>query len=239
MLKRYLRFLPLLIIAFIFALMYHYHIINYITFSSLQAHQQELLKYVHGHYFYAILLFSAVYVFAVAISLPWATILTLIGGFLFGNIVGTIVVVIAATLGATIIYLAVKLAFGVMVREKIASKAKFMEKKLAQNAFFYLLSLRFLPTVPFFLINLAAGVFNVKLNTFFFSTLFGIIPGTFVYVNIGASIGSTVGFSQSFNAASLVNPRLILAFTLLAIISLLPTFIKQYTKTKIGKGEKL
>ncbi|HLX54214.1 MAG TPA: VTT domain-containing protein, partial [Aquella sp.] len=159
---------------------------------------------------------------------------------LFGSILGTALVVISATIGATILMVAIKLALGEVVAQKIGARVKGMESNFKHNAFFYVLSMRFLPIVPFFLINLAAGIFNMKIIPFFIATLIGIIPGTFVYVNIGANLN--VVFNQpgdSFSLSSVITPNIIIAFSLLALLSLLPTVVKKvrnkHANTKINK----
>ena len=141
--------------------------------------------------------------------------------------------VTSATIGATLLVIAVKLAFGESVAAKIGSKVKFMETNFKTECFLLSLSLRFLPIMPFWLINLAAGIFNVKLRDFYFSYFFGNNSRTFVYVNIGASLTTIFAQNSSeFKLSSPISPQILLALTLLGIISFIPVIIKSLKKGK-------
>lgn len=231
--KRIVRFIPLIIIVIAIFIVLRLNILHYLNFSSLKLYHTQLALYVHQHFYLAILFFCLAYIFVVVTSIPGATIFSLLGGFLFGSIFGTVLVVVSATIGATLLVIAVKLAFGASVAAKIGSKVKFMEQNLKQNAFFYLLSLRLLPIVPFFLINLAAGIFDLKLRDFILATFIGIIPGAFVYVNIGSSL--TTIFAQNtnnFELSSLVSPQILIALTLLGVLTLISAIFKSIKKGK-------
>lgn len=232
MLKKLLRYLPLILIIVLFVIAYKYNINHYLNYATLKQYHIELSDWVNSHFVLAICLFMLAYILVVVASIPGATICTLVGGFLFGSILGTLFVVISATIGATLLFMAVKLALGDVVARKIGGKVKFMEQHFKDNAFFYLLSLRFLPVAPFFLINLAAGLFAIRLRDFFFATLLGIIPGSFIYVNIGASLNTIFAKpGDTFNFSSLVSPQILIAFALLGLISIIPVIIKQRKRT--------
>lgn len=231
--KNLKRFIPLSIIAIIIITAIKFNIMQYLNFASLQQHHTQLALYVQNHYFLSISIFCICYIVLVTASIPGASIFSLLAGFLFGSIIGTSLVVTSATIGATLLLIAVKLAFGESVAAKIGSKVKFMETNFKQNAFYYLLSLRFLPIMPFWLINLAAGIFNVKLRDFILATFLGIIPGTFVYVNIGSSLTSIFAQnSNEFKLSSLISPQILLALTLLGVISFIPVIAKSLKKGK-------
>jgi uncharacterized membrane protein YdjX (TVP38/TMEM64 family) len=231
--KNLKRFIPLIIIAVIIIAAIKFNIMHYLNFASLQQHHAQLALYVQNHYFLSISVFCICYIVLVTASIPGASIFSLLAGFLFGSIIGTSLVVTSATIGATLLVIAVKLAFGESVAAKIGSKVKFMETNFKQNAFYYLLSLRFLPILPFWLINLAAGIFNIKLRDFILATFLGIIPGTFVYVNIGSSLTSVFAQNSSeFKLSSLISPQILLALTLLGIISFIPVIVKSLKKGK-------
>jgi uncharacterized membrane protein YdjX (TVP38/TMEM64 family) len=207
---------------------------DYLNYVTLKKYHLQLVSYVDSHFTLTVIVFSLAYILIVVTSIPGATILTLVGGLFFGSILGTTIVVISATIGATLLMIAIKLAFGEFVARKIGAKVKFMENNFKHNAFFYLLSMRFLPLVPFFLLNLAAGLFNMEISQFFIATFIGIIPGSFVYVNIGANLNNV--FNQpgdNFHLASFITPNIIIAFSLLAILSLIPLIIKKARSTHV------
>ena len=222
------RFLPILLITILIAVVVKSGLLHYFNYLTLKNYHLQLVYYVKSHFILTFLAFCLCYILIVMTSIPGATFFTLLGGLLFGSILGTFAVVVSATIGATILMIAIKLALGEFVAKNIGAKVKFMEDNLKHNAFFYLLSLRLLPVVPFFLVNLAAGLFNINIATFIFSTLIGIIPGTFVYVNIGANLNNV--FNQpgnSFSISSFITPSILIAFSLLALLSLLPVLFKK------------
>jgi len=225
------RFIPLLIIGVAILLAVKFNVLHYLNYTSLKQYHTQLVLYVDQYIWRAILLFCLAYIAVTVISFPGATMFSLLAGFLFGSIIGTLLVVISATIGATLLVIAVRLAFGESVAAKIGSKIKFMEKNLKHNVFFYLLSLRLLPIVPFWLINLAAGVLDIKLRDFILTTFIGIIPGAFVYVNIGTSLTTIfANNTNDFKLNSLVSPQILIALTLLAILSVIPVVIKSLKK---------
>lgn len=231
--KKFTRAIPLIIIAGVIIFAIKLNILHYLSFAALQEYHQQLAHYVENNFAISIVVFCLFYIVVVATSIPGALFVSLLGGFLFGTLLGTLLVVSSATIGATLLVIAVQLAFGESVAAKIGSKVKFMETNLQQNAFFYLLSLRFLPVVPFWLVNLAAGIFNIKLRDFMLATFIGIIPGTFVYVNIGASLTSVFAQnSTKFKLSGLVSPQILIALTLLGVISFIPAIIKSLKKRK-------
>jgi uncharacterized membrane protein YdjX (TVP38/TMEM64 family) len=223
--------LLILIIATVI-IIYKLQLAKYLNFAAIKSHYLFLTMYVANHYFLAILIFMLVYSLIVATSIPAATILTVLGGLLFGRHIGTALVVISASMGAMVPYLVAKFLIGDYITSKILHKARFMEKNIKQNQFFYILSLRFLPIIPFWFINLAAGSLKVRSGVFFLATFVGIIPASFIYVNIGASLTAVIQTSNSLDIKSFLDIRIFIALFLLAILSFIPTLIKR-NKTKV------
>ena len=206
---------------------YKLQLTKYLTFTTIKTHYLLLSTYVANHYLLAILMFTLLYTLIVATSIPAAIILTLLGGLLFGRYVGTVLAVIAAAVGAMVPYFVAKFILGDYITSKILHRARFMEKKIKQNQFFYILSLRFLPIIPFWFINLAAGSLKVRTGVFFSATLLGIIPATFVYANIGASLTTIIQTSNNLDIKSFLDIRIFIALFLLAVLSFIPTLIKR------------
>src|ERR1700722_14750420 len=146
---------------------------KYFSFSFLQEYHQILRKEVANHFFLSLFIFSILYVVVALTSLPIAAFLTILGGFLFWPLMSLIVVVISATLGASLLFLIIKTTLGEMFQEKATPWIKKMEQGFQKNAFFYLLFLRFVPLFPFWAVTIASGFLGVSLRTFFFATLIG------------------------------------------------------------------
>ncbi len=137
--------------------------------------------------------YFAVYVAATALSVPGATIITLAGGAVFGLWWGLLLVSFASTLGATLAFLASRFLLRDMVQARFGQRLAEIERGIEKDGAFYLLSLRLIPVVPFFLINLLMGLTRMRAGTFYAVSQIGMLPGTLVYVNAGtqlAAIGS-------------------------------------------------
>jgi uncharacterized membrane protein YdjX (TVP38/TMEM64 family) len=178
-----------------------------------------------------VVVYMLAYVAVVALSLPGATIMTLAGGFLFGLLAGTLMTVIAATTGATLLFLIAKAGFGDALHARITGtgegRLKRIEAGLRENAFNYLLLLRLVPAFPFFLVNLAPAFLGVKLRTFLAATLLGIIPGTAVYTWIGANLGQVFARGETPDLGLIFDPVVLGPILGLAALAILPVIVKR------------
>ncbi len=199
---------------------------RYVTLASLKANRQALLAFHEAHGLLMVAGFMAVYIVQTALSLPGATILSLAAGAIFGTLFGTLYAVIAATLGATLAFLLARYLFRDLVTRRFGPKLATINRELEERGFNYLLFLRLVPLVPFFLINLAAGLTRLPVRTFFAGTLLGIIPGGFVYVNAGASLAGIDSL------AGIASPRVLGSFALLGIFALIPALYSRVRSSR-------
>ena len=158
--------------------------------------------------------------------------MTIAGGFLFGQTLGTVYVVFAATVGATILFIAAKTAFGDLLRARAGPFLQRMETGFRENALSYLLVLRLIPAFPFFIVNLVPAFLGVPVGIYIVATFIGIIPGTFVYALVGAGLGSIFDSGEDFTAASILTTEIIAALAGLAILALLPVAYKRWRKVQ-------
>lgn len=159
------RYLPIVVIALAAAAVYLSGFHRYLSLDALRDNYETLTSFVSEQFWTALGLFALVYIAAVALSLPGASLLTIIGGFLFGTATGVAVVVAAATIGATIIFIAARTAFGDVLKRQAGGVIERMEAGVKENAFSYLLLLRVIPLFPFFLVNVAPAFLKVPLPT--------------------------------------------------------------------------
>ena len=169
---------------------------QWLNLETLKLHRTELLDYTEQHYALMLLLCGLIYAAATALSIPGAVLLSLTVGFLFGRWVGALVIVLAATLGATLVFLAARYLFAETAQRRAGGLAKKMLEGFKENAFSYLLFLRLVPLFPFWLVNLAPAFTSIKLRTYVTATALGIIPGSFVFANLGQSLGRIENASQ-------------------------------------------
>ncbi len=228
--------LPLILLLGLFALFFIFRMDKYLSFSSLHAHQSFLIHWTKAHYFTSVIIFMSAYTLAVAVSVPGAIFLTLAGGFLFGVIWGTVFVIISATLGATILFFAVRTSFGNWLSKSAANWLERMRQGFQQNTFSYLLTLRLIPIFPFWAVNIVPALLGVNAITFITATFVGIIPGSIVYVLLGNSLSHVFASNQIPNLSIIFSPQVLLPLLALAGISLIPVGYKwlkrNRTKTK-------
>ena len=171
------------------------------------------------------------YIVITALSLPGAVVLSLALGFLFGRWMGTLLIVISATLGATLIFLLARYLIADWAKEKLQGKEQAVKlmNSFQEDAFNYLLFLRLVPLFPFWLINLVAAFTTVSSRTYIITTFIGIIPGSFVFANLGQSLGQIEKVEQ------LLSMPVLFAFFLLGLLALAPVLIKRYKTFKSPK----
>jgi uncharacterized membrane protein YdjX (TVP38/TMEM64 family) len=201
---------------------------RYLNLDTIKANRDALLAWTQAHYGLALTLAFVIYVTAAALSLPVALVMSLTVGFLFGRWVGTALVVVAATIGATLVFLAARYLFANAARRRLGALGARINAGFTEDAFSYLLFLRIVP-FPYFLVNLASAFTDIKVRTYVLATLIGMLPGTFVFVNLGQTLGRIESTRQLLSLETLA------AFTLLGTLALLPVLIKRW---KPGLGTK-
>ncbi|PCJ92528.1 MAG: pyridine nucleotide-disulfide oxidoreductase [Porticoccaceae bacterium] len=154
-----------------------------------------------------------IYVIAAGLSLPGAALLTIIGGMIFGLLTGFLLVSFASTLGATLAFLVSRFLLRDWVQSKFSGYLGAINQGMEKDGAFYLFTLRLIPVVPFWVINLVMGVTPMKVLTFYLVSQVGMLAGTAVYVNAGAELGAV----EEFSAAGILTPTLLLSFILLAM----------------------
>lgn len=200
---------------------------SYLSLDTLKTHREALTKWVEANRAIAALAYVAAYVVAVAFSMPGAVFLTLSGGFLFGAVFGTLLTVIGATVGATLIFLFAKTLFGANALDRFGAPAAKLAEGIRKDAASYLLVLRLVPLFPFFLVNLVPAFVGVPLVTYVLTTFFGIIPGTAVFSLAGAGLGSVLDQGGAITPGSILTPQIIGGLVGLAALSLAAIPIKK------------
>lgn len=224
------RLIPLVVLAAGLAAFFVFDLGQYVSLDALKENREFLQTFVAENTALAFTVYMAIYTVMVAFSLPGALIATLTGGFLFGTIFGGLATVVAATIGATIVFLIAKTALGDTLRAKAGPGIQKMEAGFQKNAFSYLMVLRLVPLFPFFLVNLAPAFLGVKLRTFIVATFFGIIPGTFVFASVGNGLGAIFDEGGEPNLGIIFQPEVLGPILALAALSLVPVIYKRFSK---------
>jgi uncharacterized membrane protein YdjX (TVP38/TMEM64 family) len=243
------RWAPLALLVLAIAATYATGLQHYLSLTSIAANYETIKTFVAEHFWLAILAYAGVYVVVVALSVPGATILSILGGFLFGWLVNTPVTVVAATIGATIIFAIVTTSLGIFIAERAGPFVQKLAAGFRDDAFNYLLFLRLVPAFPFFAVNAVAGLARIPLATFVIATFIGIIPGVLAFSWIGAGLGEVIegqfksyrhcvaaqgsaACSVDISPMSLASPQLLIGLFALAVIALVPIVLK---RLKTGK----
>lgn len=220
------RYVPVLLLLMGLAAFFALDLGRHFDFALLRDNRERLAVWVDSNPLLATAAYIALYVLVVAFSLPVASFLTVVGGFLFGPVTGTLWTVTGATLGAAMVFLAARSAFGAVLRARAGSMLARLETEFHRNAFHYLLFLRLVPVFPFWLVNIAPAFFGMALGPFLLATMIGILPGTFVFIYFGHGLDAALQRADGFSLEAVATPEILIALTLLALLSLAPVLIK-------------
>ena len=200
---------------------------SYLTIDALREHHGELLHYVGRHVVLAALLFMAAYVVSTVSLVPCGAILTITGGLLFGTLAGTALVVIGASVGATLLFLTARTVLGDALRARAAPALRRMEAGFRAHELSYLFVLRLVPIFPFVVVNLAPAFLGVRLSNFVLATVLGIIPASFVYASLGHGLGYAFAAGQSPDLEIIFRPEIIVPILGLAALALIPVVYRR------------
>ncbi len=204
--------LALLAGGLVLAAFFAFDLGHYLTLAEIKTRQAQMAALYAQSPWTVLLAFGALYVLVTALSLPGAVPLTLVGGALFGLGVGTLVVSFASTLGATLAMLSARYVLRDAVQARWGTQLEPLQRGVDREGAFYLFSLRLLPVVPFFLLNLAMGLTRMKVWTYFWVSQLGMLAGTLAFVNAGTQLG------RIDNLSGILSPALWASFALLAVL---------------------
>ena len=211
------------VIALAIGAYFYFDLGRFLSLEALKDNRDHLLVFTEANYAVAAALFVLCYVVVTGLSLPGAVILTLAGGFLFGSVFGTLLVNLGATSGATLAFLAARYLLRDWVEQKFGRWLEPLQQGFARNAFSYLVTLRLIPLIPFFAINLVSGLTRMKVASYVAATSLGIVPGSFVYAYAGRQLGTINSLKE------IASPNVIAAFILLGLLALVPIGYKKFT----------
>ena len=238
------RWLPVAVIICLMVAAYGLGVHEHISLQSIAANREELRHFIADNWLLALVIYVLVYAGAIALSIPGATLLTIMGGLLFGWLTGAIAAIMAATAGATVIFLAARTSLEEALTRKAGSLVNKIQEGFARDAFNYLLFLRLTPVFPFWLVNIAAALAQVRLKTFVSATILGIIPAGFALSFVGSGLdsiieaqkaayeaclaqGGTTLCSFDLQASRLITPQILVALAALGLFALLPIGLKR------------
>jgi uncharacterized membrane protein YdjX (TVP38/TMEM64 family) len=200
---------------------FYFDLGQYLTLESLKANRELLRRHAETEYVSTVVVFILIYLIQTAFSLPGAAVLTLLGGFLFGSVLGTFFVNIGATSGALLAMFSARYLFRDIVERRWGGRLEPIQRGFAENAFRFLLTIRLIPLFPFFLVNLACGLTRIRVGAFLLATSIGILPASFIFANAGRQLGRIESIGDILSGEVLV------ALGSLALLSLLPLVLRR------------
>ena len=206
---------------------------DFLSLDALRENRETLLTIVAGNYVAAAALFMVIYIAAVTFSIPGAVWLSIAGGFVFSAGPATVYIVVAATIGATLVFLLARYVLGDILRQKAGGAVDHMRAGFQENALSYMLVLRLVPLFPFFIVNLVPAFLNVPIRVYVVGTALGIVPGTFVFAWIGSGVGAVFDVGGDVDpGAILLQPNVIGPLLGLAALALIPVAHKRFWKNR-------
>lgn len=219
-----------------------------VTLENVVVQRDRFHHFLAEHACLAVLAYIAIYATAVALSLPGGLIFTVAGGLLFGWVVGGLAAVLAATIGATIVFLIARTAVGETLSERVGPWLAKLSDGFNKEALSYMLFLRLVPVFPFWFVNIAPALLGVPLKTYVIGTVLGIIPATFAFASAGAGLDSVILAAKNehiacvalngadacrmkIHVSSLLTRELLLALILLGVVALIPVVLKWWRKS--------
>lgn len=199
---------------------------DHLNITTLKANKEGLHAFVSAHYMLSVFYYISLYILVGALSFPFVSLLIMAGGFLFGTPMGMLYTNIGATIGGSMAFLAYRYLFGAWVREHYGHRLVAFNEEIVRNGSWYLVMIRLIAVIPFFVANAFASVAPISLKTFIWTTSLGIIPSTLVYSFAGEQLDTISSLRDVFSV------KVIGAFVLLALLTVLSLLIRHYRVKK-------
>lgn len=195
-----------------------------LTFTQLKLHAGWLKDQVIYHYWRTVFLYIVCYLIVVIAGLPLVGLMSITGGLLFGIVMGIVYIVIAATIGATLFFILVRYVFGMYFQKKYALRLHNFNYMIEKKGWIYLLILRCIAIIPFFMVNIFAALTKIPLTTFVWTTSIGILPTSYIFTYAGSQL-NRIGSLQDFFSS-----RIMIVIGLLLILIVSPLIINKRWK---------
>tara|TARA_B100001057_G_scaffold273894_1_gene274163 strand:- start:395 stop:1117 length:723 start_codon:yes stop_codon:yes gene_type:complete len=199
------------------------------SYDFIKANRNYFFELKNSNLFLLSIIFLFLTILWVFPFLGFGSPVALLGGFIFGKWIGTLIVVIGLSIGATLLYMFGNFFLKDFIREKFLNKFKKLETKFKKSEFIYLLVYRFVGGIPWQLSCLIPTIFNVKINNFFFATLIGIIPQIFLAVSIGSGLEKII--DNNLEAPSIIDivtsPSIYLPLIIFLVLVIITIFVRK------------
>lgn len=213
------KHLLLLLIALFIGLSFYFS--DQLTLENIKHNKLSIREFISHYYLFSVLLFFTSCVVFVNSPLPLAAFIKVLGGFFFGFLPGLLYNISATVVACLVGFLISRYGFKSAFEDAYYEKIKTVETEIENNGFYYFLSLRLAMVVPYFLINIMAGISRVSFKDYLFSTVLGVIPASLIYANGGSRLEQINSLSELFKT------DVIVAITLVALFALSPIVLRK------------
>ena len=181
----------IIVVVFLWAFFTNFSLSEITSFDFIKENRNYLNQFKTNNYLLSITLFF-IFTIGWVLLLGFGTPIALLGGFIFGKWIGTLIVAIALSIGATFLYLFSKYFLKDIIEKKFYEKFKNLNEKFKKNEFIFFLIYRFIGGIPFFISNIIPTLFDVKVKNFLFGSILGMTPQLFVYVALGSGLENII-----------------------------------------------
>jgi uncharacterized membrane protein YdjX (TVP38/TMEM64 family) len=216
----------LCVIFFGASIFYFFEIGNFLSFEWLKDNQRLLEIFYQSNPLTVMVCFVSLFLFIGLFLLPGATLLSVFSGAVFGLPLGPLLVSVGSTLGALLAFYVARYILKNWVEERFGERLHPIQEGLCKNDIHYMLFLRLVPIAPFFLVNIAMGASQISWKVFMAGTLLGKLPAIWIYANAGSNLANLRSL------ADINSPRIIVALTLLCLLTLIPVAYKKIKNPK-------
>jgi len=222
-----------ILISFLFILFSNFDLEEISTYEFIQKNKDQLNLLKQNKLIFLILIFFVFTIFWVSL-LGFGSPIALLGGFIFGKWIGSLLVVFSLTTGSLCLYLIGKYFFYKFLNKKLHNKFNYLEKIFSKNELLIMIVFRFVGLVPFFIANLLPVIFNVSIKNYYLGTLIGIFPAIFIMVSLGSGLSNVINTSEAMPSflSLIMLPEIYFPIIGFLIIVVLSIFLKKFLNKK-------
>lgn len=224
-------------IIFLIAVIKFYHLDRYLSLNGFNVYREQIMWFETAHPLAFITGYVLIYILLITLCIPGTILFDLIAGFIFGIYFGLVLVVVSYGIGAFCNFLLVRYFFKEFFTNRFSRFKLLIHGSGKHGLLLNLIGLRFIAVIPFWVLNIVAAIINVSSKTFLLSTLIGIIPSSLIYVIIGDGVREAFTKKVELSPEIMVNPKIWLPLVCMALLLLVPNFIRYYKHHKI-RGQK-
>lgn len=215
----------------IYMLFNHYGLWSYLSLDGFNHYHQQILEFEQRHVVSFTVIYIISYIILIACCIPGTILFDLLAGFIYGTVLGTPIVLVSYLSGAILNFILVRTLFKDVLHQKFSHLRHIVLRDGGRTRTAYnLIGLRFIPIIPFWLLNILAAILDIPLITFIITTFIGIIPTSVIYVMIGNGVRSQLAENAKVSLDVLTNPELWIPLVLLALLIIIPNLYKSFKK---------